>query len=176
MGKTPVPGGLGKSLSAECGEVLPNADGCAAHLCETTACSELGELCFSGDMTKKVILILSPEKASMIYFSSNWEGAHSDETMILLLSRALLEALASHLTDISLNLWAQHPKLPMGGSQEIHAVMQVPCEASCCLVRIKAHPQSYPRAGRPQNLYPSLQESALTAKGKEEKKERKVSG
>lgn len=35
----------------------------------------------------------------MIYFSSNWEGAGSDETMILLLSRALLEALASHLTD-----------------------------------------------------------------------------
>lgn len=41
----------------------------------------------------------------MIYFSSNWEGARSDETMILLHSRVLLEALASHLTDI-LNLWA----------------------------------------------------------------------
>lgn len=62
MGKTPVPGGLGKSLSAECGEVLPNADRFVAHLCETTACSELGELCFSGDMTKRFILILSPEK------------------------------------------------------------------------------------------------------------------
>lgn len=42
----------------------------------------------------------------------------------------------------------------MGGSQEIRAVVQVPCEASCCLVRIKAHPQSYPCVGEASKPLP----------------------
>lgn len=67
-------------------------------------------------------------KGSIIWFSSNWEEAGSDENMILFLSRALLEAVALHLTDISLKLWAWDPNQPTGGSQQTYAVVQAFCE------------------------------------------------